>query len=547
MTTKSEKKKIVVLTLLLLIGAGVLASLLALQPDSHDGRNATREAGELDRGARSDSQRELDKRSDPVTDVAVIDAQVNVPESSAMAVKEPPVALVTVLSPDGWPVVGCALEWRSPKAAIMAADGIPVQTDADGKVELELTEPSRIRLYSNDDHWGLEVTFEVGTGSQAFKFTAMPLGQIEILAMCDNGQPYVGRGSVESGRIDPDALLGFKTVSRGYRNGFHMDGLNPVVLSRVPLGQDLRVGFVACMIGYSEQSHFIESSRLADGGRFLITLAADPKQQGGILEFDWTGYEAKQMSASITKPGSKVVWGGGVDRNGPPYRSELLPPGEYVLRIAGKPGWESPVFEIKAREITSLAFAVVPRTKVSVTVVDEDGAGIAGALFMRDHAVYPNLDDEFRTGPRAAVSNAIGRAELADVPLGSQTFLVEARGFEPQLITQEVAEGDPFDLGTVVLKPARGKITVTLTGMADKQSYCVMVMQPGGAAVRILKGVTTDRMVFENLPARTYIVAVIPGKGGDAASAAVEVTEATSTHDVVLDVFGLRERSVSAK
>lgn len=469
-------------------------------------------------------------------------AQTQISPPPQSPIDEPAVveAKVRILTPDGKPVSDARLEWRSPFGPADAADGVTVRSDERGTISIKLRAPSWVSLTSRDDRWALRQKFDVPAGSNDFQFTAWPLGAIEILVLCEDGTPFAeGRCLVRSGRIDADSLFGFRQDPQGLNVSLVFSAAGEASLRRVPLHQDLRFSFLPSVIGYSEQQHFVERGQLFDGSRILLTLESNPDETGGILEFDWTGYEADRVRIRITPRGNQVQVGGGLDSDGPPFCSGLLKPGEYVVHIEGNPGWESQPFRINARSVTYVQYESSPGTSVRVQILDETGDPIPGAIFTRDYEAYPNLDAPFRAGRRSAVSDQEGRATLQDVPLGPQSFLIEAHGFEPVTLSRDLSSGDVIDLGSTILLRCRGKLVIRLVGMAEKQPYTVLLLQPGGAAVRVVKDVRVDEVTLEPLPARTYVVAVVAGTGGVPAAQTVVITEAAPTHDVVLDVSGL--------
>jgi hypothetical protein len=202
---------------------------------------------------------------------------------------------------------------------------------------------------------------------------------------------------------------------------------------------------------------------------------------------------------------------------------------------------------VEAREITRIVYAPVPLSRAIVRVVDASGTPIRGALLTRNHGTYPSLDAVFKPGPNAAVTDAAGVAMLREVPARLETFLIEARGYEPQVHTIEVPADEAADLGTITLQPAVGRINIRLVGMAEKQTYSLMLLQPAGAGVKVLKDLSSDSIVLESLPSRTYVIAVVAGRGGSTVSATVTLSADNPTQDVVLDVSTLKERTMEPK
>lgn len=463
---------------------------------------------------------------------------------------------IRVVSPDGEPVVGGNFVLTSSHRPGVSASVI---TDANGEVTFEETFPAKrpkpvnVHFRSDDKRWGAFEAFKAPLGSTRVECVAVPLGDIEILALCDNGQMYSGTCYVSSGTIDPTTVGGFRprlaiNSPKEYRVPLQFDGANTVLATSVPMDVDLQLDFADTMIGYGSQTFHVDRSRLYPGARMVFTLVADPKDKRGLVEFDWTGYEADSPPRiSVTRPGQKIEWISFADHDGPPWRSRLLYAGEYVIRIAGEPGWESPTFRIEEREVTRVVYAPVPLSRVVVRVVDSSGKAIRGALLTRNHGTYPSLDKEFKPGPNAAVTDAAGVALLREVPARLETFLIEARGYEPQVLTVEVPGEVAADLGTVTLQPAVGRINIRLVGMAEKQTYSLMLLQPAGAGVKVLKDLTTDSIVLESLPARTYVIAVVAGRGGNTASLTVTLSADNPTQDVVVDVSSLKERTMGSK
>lgn len=498
---------------------------------------------------------------DPRATNATANRAGNLPESpagNAPAVANPDCVHLTirVVSPDGEPVVGGKFVVKSSHKPGVSTS---VVTDAKGEVTFEETfqgqrpKPVTVHFRSDDEQWGAFEAFKAPLGHTRVECVAVPLGDIEILALCDDGSMYTGTCYVQSGTIDPTSASGFRqrlatNSPKEYWVPFAFDGKGTVRATGVPMDVDLQFDFADTMIGYKSQVFHVERSRLHPGARLVFTLVADPKDKRGLVEFDWTGYVTEDPPRiSVTRPGQKVEWSSTTDRDGPPWRSRLIYAGEYVVRIAGDPGWESQPFRVEAREITRIVYAPVPLSRVIVRVVDASGTPIRGALLTRNHGTYPSLDSVFKPGPNAAVTDAAGVAMLSEVPARLETFLIEARGYEPQVHTIEVPADEAADLGTITLQPAVGRINIRLVGMAEKQTYSLMLLQPAGAGVKVLKDLSSDSIVLESLPSRTYVIAVVAGRGGSTVSATVTLSADNPTQDVVLDVSTLKERTMDRK
>jgi hypothetical protein len=124
---------------------------------------------------------------------------------------------------------------------------------------------------------------------------------------------------------------------------------------------------------------------------------------------------------------------------------------------------------------------------------------------------------------------------------GTQKLVVEAAGFDPHVLTLDLIEGEQRVEGPIRLVPAKGNITVNLTGMKEGLSYSVILFQPGGLALKVIRDIEGDEVTLKNLPSRAYVVACVVGKGGEVASANVDLSGEDQDIVVSLDVSSITE------
>ena len=110
------------------------------------------------------------------------------------------------------------------------------------------------------------------------------------------------------------------------------------------------------------------------------------------------------------------------------------------------------------------------------------------------------------------------------------------------MLEVELADGEYRVLDAVYLVKAMGSIKVTLTGRKDKLKYSVMIVKPGGLALRTARDLKSDSTSFTDLPMNEFMVMAIVGSGGKPVYARVTLSADEPEASITLDVSGLTEK-----
>lgn len=451
----------------------------------------------------------------------------------------PFVLLLQVVDASGSPLEGLPLQfatrrmWDRPRSHRDVKPFHQATSDGDGKVEVPLQRPMMIYVKSTSDAWHLEAEIDAKAGVVPV-LVARAVATVYLSVVTDAGEPWYGQARI---------------TAAGDGRQFHVfirEG-ELAKVERLPI-DDLAVLFYECMIGVDEQTHSFSATDIKEAVTIHITLKTNPRNKNGAIEVDATGYtgEIKELRVLIGSAGALTWVEPGVTfRANKVWRSRPLWPQTYTVRIVGRqesdPVWTSDLITVQPREITKVAVAMDQVCTVQVAVVDDQSSPIPGALLLLGEDLLPNFDFLSPAPGSIAGTDDNGTATLGGLRPGRHKFTVAARGYEPHVLEADLAGGELRFLGTVQLAKANGSVTVTLTGMKEKQKYSIMVLKPGGTALHTAKDVETAETTFSGLSLNTYMVAVIAGRGGKPVTATITLVADEPQAAVTLDVSGLIE------
>jgi hypothetical protein len=428
--------------------------------------------------------------------------------------------------------------WDRPKSWGVPKNMLECVTSEDGYAEIPMKRADWVYIVAVDNHWLLEAAIDAKPGKDPV-LVATAVATVYFSVMIDTGQPWYGKADVT-------ALSDKRRLPLRVKEG------ETAKLERVSV-DDLELYFYACVIGVESQQHIVAASAIEDGATINITLKSDPNSTAGAIEVDTSGYTGTPEKLWITWGDSDVGTGGETGsllrdllRENPVWRSRPLRPGKHTVRITGKQKDDSvwsDVVTVEPRKITRVVVTMAALCTVQVSIMDDQSQPIPKAVFLLGDDRLPSFAFLREAPGCVACADADGNATISGLRPGPQAFTVTAEGYEPQVLEIELAEGELRVLDTVFLKKATGKITVTLTGMKDKQKYSVMLLKPGGGMpFRTLKNIETDTVTFADLPMHSYLVTIIVGKGGKPATATVELTTEQPDGAVTIDVSELVEK-----
>ncbi len=157
------------------------------------------------------------------------------------------------------------------------------------------------------------------------------------------------------------------------------------------------------------------------------------------------------------------------------WRSRPGRPGSYIVRISGRPNWESTPIEITAGETTRVTPDLYLPCQITIRILDSAGQPLPGAVLTR--RTRPYVFYGFRgDGPavESGMQNIAGQdgcVALSEMRAGKHRFLVEANGYDPQTLEFDLTAGELRDGGIVYLSKAKCRVVVKLKGMRENQAY----------------------------------------------------------------------------
>lgn len=472
-------------------------------------------------------------RPDTSTQATAGPAAQTGPESQRCAVN------VTFATADGQTVPGVAVNVNV-FSATPEADGkhyslaAPLFSDRSGQILLSNEAGRRLTLEVTDAAWyaaPLETDFV--PGQSEVEVLLESVCTVRVRAQYDDGVPVTYMGSLRSaGRS-------------GYSVSFALDEQGCAEVARVPVRPLLRcIIFGGKRTGYAKHEVSLRQDQLTSGMENLIvvprTVAA-----GGLLVLFQNG---------VIAPRSCIVLE--CSQDWPPAESRQLPSGaqryewpnltpgrRYRLMVVGTLCWRSDWIEVAEGQVTTVSARLDPCGTVTARIVDEQGQPIElGALALSNGMAYTFTASKAAGPLTGGISGPDGQAVLKGLPPGPVALEAVAWGTEPVTLNVDVIAGQTTDLGTLILRKARGTIRVTLTGVPAGQRFRVSISpaQPPSAPDVLPPEIAVDgRLVMECLPLREYQVAAFPSDGGGVVTTRVELSAAEFDREVVLDVSSL--------
>lgn len=439
---------------------------------------------------------------------------------------------VRILDAQGAAIENLSLRWTLKRGSTVGSgEG---WTNADGEMALPGSEPCQVRVWSDDDDWSLPGEEVTSTAEHPAVIQATRNMTLTLLVVLADGTPFAGEAT----------LIREAGTQAAWRREVLFDGISATRVRGVPPEGNLSLRVRKAALGYDAQTHAIARADISEGRTLVITLKKGTIREEGFLEVDFSNLGWLVTRIQFAPPG-KLMGGSDlpVKVSQTLWRSKPWPVGQYIVRIYGRGYWESGLVEIRPNETTTVIADSYLPASVSVTVMDEDGKPLPGAVLRIATTEY--ISFHFRPLPQAgvtAIADSLGNAELAGLRAGDHKFQVAAEGYEPQEISVPLADGEQRGGIRVFLARALGSIEVKLVGMREGQTYFLTLSQPGPASVmKVAKNVpavtTYDRLAF-----RDYSVAVAAGRGGPVVTARITLSAEQPHACVELDVSDLKER-----
>lgn len=345
-----------------------------------------------------------------------------------------------------------------------------------------------------------------------------------------DGTPYEGELSVS-----PEALGSTETfeVARGIAEAVvpDQDSFGIWVSSR-------RVGFSDAGVRFAARSVAVD--------RLDLILAAQEATMG-VIEVDLSAF-ARTDNLLVEVIGSPVPYsldyrartiGGGV------FASPGRRPGGYRVFVREDPTgallnnkgrtppatppnslrvWQSDVVQVAAGQTVRVVAGAEYASAVRARLVNERGEVLApGILFVEPDTKLPSDWSSLKgwynaPKPWSAIHGwptgltiEDGYGELPIVDPGKRVIACEAPGYDISFVEVDCKPGRLHDLGTVVLKPARGVIEIEIINWDPKLTYVVELCEWAGRRLRepvVLTGETGPTFRFEGLALRWYTILV---------------------------------------
>lgn len=423
-----------------------------------------------------------------------------------------------------WAQVNIPFELMPHEKLRALAGGHDLVTDSQGRCAVTVPRGSGVSIKPEQEGWRCE---HWGQGNistdQDVQLAAFQVIPVNVRVEYDDGLPYSGRLSTMAVGYSDRA-----SISDG--NG-SFAGIDPTVPLRV-ITDDER-------IGYGSQTKVFEPGDLRVGTTLHMVLQRSDKPDGWV-EIDLSEAEpnARYQRRLFPVDSSRFRVDGSSSR--PPGTVDVIKavnPGKYELTVSsGNKIWRSPVFEVKPADVTRLRPRFEPPAGVRVTITDETGTSLPGAVVRLRDGAYAAFPAKHSTG-RQGLADAQGQALLEGVAAGTVTLEVAAAEHEVETREVVLISGETLELGRVRLRPAQGTIVVRVENMEAGEIHQVALMHPLGIGAPLeMKEVPASGVVtFTNLPARDYMVALVETKSGAATSKLITAGLSNVAPEVTLD------------
>lgn len=432
-----------------------------------------------------------------------------------------------------------------------AGPGRALKADAEGRLQVRVPRATGQLIVRANDLRLFFTQREVNLVEETteLEIQVERLATLQLRVTYDDGTPFTGVGSVMSDakeprphQFDPETL-DVKSGGRGFRVE---DGRATLTGLR---WMDVRLRFYTERAGYDVYSEPLPADEIVDGAQRVVVIKPSKHPMGSMVldfgDYDWQterswSYDVTNLSRPPLRNWSQF--------QNPPKDNELLvhPLLEGLYRVSvnsGKLCWVANV-EVKAGAAARAPVALALACRVSALVLDEAGNPLSGAVIMPDYGDYPTYPAVARSGFHG-VSDARGKALLDGLSATTDRIVIEADGYEPQVLAVALHAGSETDAGTVRLAPATGRIIIRLLNARQGMRYSAMLNHPLGRGGRTppREVPSSLEMVFDGLPLREYLAAVSPYGGGKIASGRARLTPEQREVIVELDVSELVPRN----
>lgn len=399
-----------------------------------------------------------------------------------------------------------------------------------------------------DDNWEakrVEHTFTAG--QEELRIQVHPLWKVHVVAHYDDGEPFLGAISVSSDAQAPVPM------DESDPQGTKLADAEPrktatVTIRRIRGARDIRVSFRANVRpGYDSYHEVVSAAQISNDVTLHFTIPRSKWPKGNLVvdvsdvpftpgvDRSWT-IEIIQLETQ-SRVLRQTSLGLPINRK---HVKNGLRPGSYQVTIVSGDLVASETIEIRDCEETMCAPKLAIGASVVVVILGDTGEGLVGAVLYS----LPSLYVDYPAAPiegSVAVSDGDGKAVLHGLSPNLGHLYVEARGYQPQEVPVVLAPGRTCDLGRVTLKPARGRITVTVSNAQSDCSYSIQCRAPASAAGGTKNTAVTrgEAVEFAAIPVRKYIILARHADGGGNIAIPVELTEESPEQMVEIDLSQL--------
>lgn len=428
----------------------------------------------------------------------------------------------------------------------MQSEWSEAATDDDGSAEAFISLAfSSCEVIVTDDHWEAErVEHTFDSVQEELRIQVHPLWRVHVVAHYDDGEPFLGPIAVSSDAQAPAPM------DEADPRGTRIASVEPrktatVTIRRIRGARDIRFSFRANgRPGYDNYYEMVSAAQIKNDATLHFTIPRSKWPKGNLVvdvsdvpftpgvDRSWT-IEIIQLETQsrVLRQTSLAL---PIDRK---HLKNGLRPGIYQVTIVSGDLVGSETIEIRDREESRCAPKLAKGASVVVTILGNEGEELNGAVLYCLSSLYVDYPASPIEGS-LAVSNGAGQAMLHGVLPHQTSVHIEAQGYEPTKVPVVLAPGRTYDLGRVTLKPAAGRITVTVKNALTDNSYSIQCRAPASAAGGTRNTVVTrgEDVEFAGIPLRRYIILARHADGGGNIAIPIELTAESPEQSVEIDL-----------
>ncbi|MBZ0137282.1 MAG: carboxypeptidase-like regulatory domain-containing protein [Planctomycetes bacterium] len=373
--------------------------------------------------------------------------------------------------------------------------------------------------------------------TQEFRIRLAQAQYCSLTVIYADGQPYEGNVGVGHFTNDKRTML----MGQGFSDLPYSVGMGIMAYPSTWL----RIAVHSVRAGFREYTNAMPEPEDLNGGQLTVVIEEDPnrREPGGLILDHSSFPPAQSMMAVVVSPGGGFM-GNTLELVGPgETRTDQFPTPIKLWCIAAGAGvvWSTGLVELEPGEWERVKVEPMKPAEITLLVQDEHGDPVSDAIVSIQAAGFADwswldtsraVDDGGISAPSArqdllsiterlnrARSDGNGRVRFKAAWPGKRQLIVQALGYEPEMIDVDAIQGRNVDLGVVALTKASAGITVKITvGESDDPTQFTLSLF--ARTHRVHK----DRVPFdaegvaelEHLPAGRYQVFVSPLKRGGA-------------------------------